>query len=321
MKSRSLAGGAGSDWALAAPEREAAARARKTRRSMIRRAYPPRARRFKSKRRVFAVGAARPKLAGPTSREALMRLRQIALASRRLDAVAAELNTVFGLEVAYRDPGIIHYGLRNAVIPAGAAFIEIVEPVRDDASAARFLSKRGGDAGYMLIFQTADAEAERARVAKLGVRVVDDLDRPDYRASHFHPNDFGGVLTSIDQQRTVSDPLDPFGDWWPAGPDWRAARTDEVIDLTAAVLVSADPEAHAARWSLLLGRPLDQADPLRLPLDRGELRFEAGEGTTLQRIELAVADPAAAIARAGRAGLDVTDEGVLIGGVRFSPIG
>jgi hypothetical protein len=251
-----------------------------------------------------------------------MRLRQIALASKNLDAVAADLATVFGLKIAFRDPNIIHYGLRNAVIPAGAAFIEILEPVRDDASAARFLARRGGDAGYMLILQTADAEAERARIASLGVRLVDDIDRPHYRAAHFHPNDFGGILTSVDQQRTTTDPLDPFGDWWPAGPDWREARTDEVLDVTAAVLASADPAMLAKRWSLLVGRGLNPADPLRLLLDRGELRFVAGAagGTTIRQIELKARDPAAAIERAHRAGLDVSDEGVLIGGVRFAVI-
>src|SRR5258708_14749396 len=170
-----------------------------------------------------------------------MRLRQIALASRNLDAVTDNLATVFGLKVAFRDPHIIHYGLRNAVIPAGAAFLEILEPVRPDASAARFLARRGSDAGYMLILQVADAEAERARISNLGVRVVDDIDRPGYRAAHFHPNDFGGVLTSVDQQRMTGDLLDPFGEGWPAGPEGREARTHRVLDVTAAGLAAAGP--------------------------------------------------------------------------------
>lgn len=250
-----------------------------------------------------------------------MRLRQIALASRNLDAVTDDLSTVFGLKVAFRDPHIIHYGLRNAVIPAGAGFLEILEPVSPDASAARFLARRGGDAGYMLILQVADAESERARVSNLGVRVVDDIDRPGYRAAHFHPNDFGGVLTSVDQQRTTDDLLDPFGDWWPAGPDWREARTAEVLDVTAATLAAADPVALAKQWSDLVGRPL--SGPSHLPLDRGELRFVAGNanGTTIRQIELKVRDPEAAMERARRAGLGVSNEGVLIGGVRFAPVG
>ena len=250
-----------------------------------------------------------------------MRLRQIAIACKDVDAVAADLATVFGLRVAYRDPHIIHYGLENAILPAGAAFIELLAPVRPDASAARFLARRGGDAGYMLIFQVGDVAAERARIAGLGVRVVDDLENPDYRAAHFHPNDFGGVLASVDEQKIVADHLDPYGDWRPAGADWRDALTPDVRDLTGATLASSDPAGLAARFSELLARPL--AEPWRLPLDRGELRFVAGEasGTAISAIELQVADPAAAMARARGADLDVTPEGVRIGGVLFQARG
>jgi catechol 2,3-dioxygenase-like lactoylglutathione lyase family enzyme len=246
-----------------------------------------------------------------------MRLRQIAIACTDVNAVAADLATVFGLKIAYRDPHIIHYGLENAILPAGAAFIELLAPVRPDASAARFLARRGGDAGYMLIFQVGDVSAERARIAALGVRVVDDLDNPDYRAAHFHPSDFGGVLASVDEQTTVADHLDPHGDWRPAGRDWRDARTAGVLDLTGVTLTSSDPEGLAARFSELLARPL--ADASTLPLDRGALRFAAGEasGTAISGIELQVADPEAAMARALGANLDLTPEGVRIGGVLF----
>jgi Glyoxalase-like domain len=251
-----------------------------------------------------------------------MRLRQIALASRDLDGVIGALGSVFGLKVAYNDPHIKHYGLRNAVLSAGTGFLEVVEPLVESASAARFLNRRGGDAGYMLILQVADAEAERARIAALGVRVVDDIDQPGYRCAHFHPGDFGGVLTSVDQQRTEPDLLAPYGDWMPAGPDWRAARSETVLDVAAVTLTTPDPGALAARWSELLNRPLDANDPLRLPLDHGEIWFasaEAGAGTSVASIELKVAEPAAALARAADAGLDVDPAGVLIGGVRFLP--
>ena len=61
-----------------------------------------------------------------------MRLRQVALASRGLDAVVKSFHDVFGLKVAYNDPHIQVYGLKNAVLPAGTGFLEVVEPVRED---------------------------------------------------------------------------------------------------------------------------------------------------------------------------------------------
>jgi hypothetical protein len=252
-----------------------------------------------------------------------MRLRQIALASNDLDAAVHGLEEVFGLKVAYNDPHIDHYGLKNAVLPAGTGFIEVVEPIAPTASAARFLKRREGDAGYMVILQTADANAERARAVDLGVRVVDDIDSPTYRCAHFHPADFGGMLVSFDQQRTVDDYLDPYGDWYPAGPDWREARTGTVTDLVGLQLSSPDPHALAALWSKLVGAPLDPADPLRLPLAKGEARFCEGDGpmTWISRIDLKVADVEGALDRARGDGLEIDDDGgVLIGGVRFRPV-
>lgn len=252
-----------------------------------------------------------------------MRLRQIALASSNLDAVTHALSSVFGLRVAFNDPHIHHYGLKNAVMPAGTGFLEVVQPIADNASAGRFLARRGGDAGYMVIIQAADAEAERARVESLGVRVVDDIDSPDYRASHFHPADFGGMLVSIDQQRTTADYLDPYGDWMPAGPDWRQARTGTVLDLVGITLSHPDPEALAALWSKLLGADRDPENRLRQPLDHGEIRFREapGEMTWISRIDLKVADVDDVLDRARGDGLEVDEEGgVLIGGVRFRPV-
>jgi hypothetical protein len=251
-----------------------------------------------------------------------LRLRQIALASHDLDAVTGALGAVFGLKVAYNDPGIHHYGLKNAVMSAGSAFLEVVQPIAPDASAGRFLARRGGDAGYMVIIQAPDALAERARVAGLGVRVVDDIDHPDYRAAHFHPADFGGMLVSIDQQRTAPDYLEPDGDWWPAGLDWRTARAPAGLDLAGITLESADPAALAALWSRLLDAPLDGADPSRLPLKRGEIRFVRGERpmTWISSIDLKVADPAGALARAAASGLTVAGDAALIGGVCFRPV-
>jgi hypothetical protein len=251
-----------------------------------------------------------------------MRLRQIALASNDLDRAVHGLEEVFGLRVAYNDPQVAHYGLTNAVLPAGAGFIEVVQPISLTASAARFLARRGGDAGYMVILQTADAEIQRTRLMDLGVRAVDDIDTPSYRSTHFHPADFGGVLVSFDQQRTVEDYLDPYGDWEPAGPDWRKARTGTVLDLAGFLLGSPDPHALASRWAKLLDERLDPANQLRLPLARGEVRFceEAGTATSILRIDLKVADVEGALDRARADGMDVEEDGVLISGVRFRPV-
>ena len=113
-----------------------------------------------------------------------MRLRQVAFMAREIAPGAEQLEAVVGLKVGFRDPGVGYFGLANVVMPVGGEFLEVLEPIRDDASGARYLARRGGDAGYMVILQVADAEAERARALGLGARVVDVATGDERDRSH-----------------------------------------------------------------------------------------------------------------------------------------
>jgi len=66
-----------------------------------------------------------------------MRVRQIALVAENLDPVVEQLGAVFGLKVGFRDPRVGFYGLVNVVMPVGGEFLEVVQPIKDDASAGR----------------------------------------------------------------------------------------------------------------------------------------------------------------------------------------
>jgi len=92
-----------------------------------------------------------------------MRLRQIALVARDLDAVRADIASVFGLDYAYVDPVVGRYGLTNLVFPVGDTFLEVVSPVVEGTTAGRLLEKRRGDGGYMVILQTDHLAQARDR--------------------------------------------------------------------------------------------------------------------------------------------------------------
>ena len=92
-----------------------------------------------------------------------MRLRQIALVGSDLEAARADITAVLGLGAAYADPGVGKYGLHNGVWPIGDTFLEVVSPTQAGTTAGRLIDKRGGDGGYMAIFQTDDLAAARAR--------------------------------------------------------------------------------------------------------------------------------------------------------------
>src|SRR5258706_13931996 len=99
-----------------------------------------------------------------------LRLRQIALVARELEPAVDSLHEVFGIDVAFRDPGVASFGLQNAVMPAGQQFIEIVAPIEENTAAGRYLERRDGDGGYMVILQCDDHGPGKQRVDELGVR-------------------------------------------------------------------------------------------------------------------------------------------------------
>ena len=102
-------------------------------------------------------------------------IRQIAFVARDLEPVEAHLTAVLGVDVCFRDPGVGEFGLHNALWPIGHRFLEVVSPTQAGTSAGRFLDRRGGDGGYMVItqadsYETHAAVRQRALVPWLGGR-------------------------------------------------------------------------------------------------------------------------------------------------------
>src|SRR3712207_2736645 len=102
----------------------------------------------------------------------MLRLRQAVLVARDLDATVEQLRERLPLADPFHDPGVGHFGLRNAVMALGDTFVEVVSPVTEGTAAGRQLDRMGGDGGYMAMFQVDDIAAARERIARLGVRVV-----------------------------------------------------------------------------------------------------------------------------------------------------
>ncbi|MCB1746665.1 MAG: VOC family protein, partial [Gammaproteobacteria bacterium] len=203
-----------------------------------------------------------------------LRLRQVALVASDLERARGLFEQVCGLAVCHRDPAVAEFGLHNILLPVGDQFIEVVAPTRDGTAAGRYLERRGGDGGYMVITQCDDHAPRRARVDALGVRVVHAFASADFRNLQLHPRDTGGSFFEIDQQLGAgADARD--GPWFPAGPDWqRARRLDRVQGIAAAEIQADDPQAVAARWAAIAELPCAAVGPAWvIALDGAELRF------------------------------------------------
>jgi hypothetical protein len=212
------------------------------------------------------------------------------IAAHDLDAVAGQLRSKLGLGEPYRDPEVERFGLRNAVFALQDTFLEVVSPIRPDASAARLLERRGGDTGYMLMFQVDDLEAARERVRGAAVREVLDVSLDGMAEVHLHPADMRGAIVSLSRPQ-------PSEAWQWGGPDWKQRRAP--YHLTGATITVTQPVAVVDRWQTVLGTEL-----YRIGIRVGADEFERG----LTEIILAADDPEHEPEQRGP---------LVIGGVRF----
>lgn len=249
-----------------------------------------------------------------------LRLRQIALIARELAPVVDDLRDVFGLEVAYRDPAVATFGLENAVFPVGNQFLEVVAPIREGTAGGRYLERRGGDGGYMVILQCDDHAPRKRRVAELNIRKVLEHDEPKFHIMQLHPRDTGGCLLEIDVQ-VGGEALD--GPWEPAGQNWQSAvRSDVVRGIATAEIQTPDPADLAARWGQIVDVAVeaDKDGHPSLRLENAGIRFvkdSDGRGEGLGGVDLLVADRARLLTAAERRGRRVADDLVQLCGVRF----
>jgi hypothetical protein len=237
------------------------------------------------------------------STDPLVRLRQAVLVVGELEPVASQLREALDLGEPFRDPGVGEFGLENAVFALGDCFLEVVAPVREGTAAGRYLDRRGGDGGYMTIFDLEDLAGARERASDLGVRAVWEIDLPDIATTHLHPVDMGGAIVSLDRSQ-------PYGSWRWGGPDWTGRRGEPAPGRLCAIAVAVpEPDDVARRWAEVLGVSAQSA-PSKPTLVLGgdvEVSFEQADAVDRQGlIEVSVA-----LDRA------LPDGAVEIGGVRF----
>ena len=249
----------------------------------------------------------------------MIHLRQVCLVAGALAPAVSALRDVLGLPVAHVDPAVGKFGLENTLLTLGSQFLEVVAPTRAGTAAGRYLDRRGGDGGYMVICQAGDRDAQdavRANARAAAVREAYFSDRGTWNVCQFHPGDMRATFLEVDwdAQGEVA------GNWMPAGGlEWQAAGAAPGA-ITAVEIQGDDPAALAAHWARVLGTQAEgpEAAPT-VALGNATLRFVAdsdGRGPGLGGLDLRLPDPEAARLRVDAAGFG-HPEGALICGTRF----
>ncbi|WP_326523064.1 VOC family protein [Sphingomonas sp.] len=166
--------------------------------------------------------------------------RHVVLATPDLERVSSELQAF--LQIA---PGVRHdmgdiLGFRNEMMMVGTTMLEIVQPTKPDHRLHRWFAEHGGEGGYMLVFQTFDADAFRARAEAEKLRLTRDMLFRGQDMIQFDPARFG---THLETYRYSL----PNG-WWgdPVGRDYaKSAAASEIV--AADIAVAAPPAEIAAQ--------------------------------------------------------------------------
>lgn len=251
-------------------------------------------------------------------------LRQVCFVTSNLEKALDDFKSVFGVNACYVDPDVEIFGVRNTLLSIGTNFFEIISPVKDETPAGRYLKRRGGDSGYMIITQADNADIQRdcrSRAEKMGIRIAWEGVLKTARFMQLHPADTGGGFFEIDSD----EKNEPGGNWVPAGgTQWKNfIKTDVVKSFSAVELQSPDPETLAGRWSDIAGTPLRRGgdgNP-EIPLNNASIRFvgeSSGQGEYIRGIDINAADPGYVLKQAEERDLRTGDRRVTICGVHFN---
>ncbi len=188
-----------------------------------------------------------------------MRLRQICFVSKDLENALKRFSFIIGSDVCFRDEGVSHFGLENGLLEIDGNFIEVVSPFKQDTTAERFMSKMNGDAGYMLIFECANAELYRQRADELNIRSIWKTDLENgVKATHYHPKDIGGLIISVDSMNKKNW-YDKNSYWQWAGDDWQL-KTNNQCSISSISMSCKNPSKLANQWSSFLGLSVNETE-------------------------------------------------------------
>ncbi len=249
-------------------------------------------------------------------------LRQICLVARKLEPVIDDLTEILGINRCYVDPGVGKFGLENTLMPIGRNFLEVVAPIEGGTAGGRYLDRRGGDGGYMVITQADSRKSQdeiRQNALDNGVRVAYESERNDWFLCQLHPGDLKAAFFEIESDAQN----DFYGYWHPVGGlGWEEkVKQDVTVDFRGVELQGSDPLELGELWAKVAGVELQQrGDHFAFELNNATLRFveaKDGRGPGLSGIDLVVADREHILKKAKERSALVSEDQVDIGGVHW----
>lgn len=127
----------------------------------------------------------------------------VGIAVADLDAAIAWYHDHLGMILVHEEVNE-EQGIREAMlavrgVPAGTAQLQLMAPIDDSSTIAKFLDKRGPGIQQMAM-RVSDLDTLIERLREQGVRLIYDAPRrgtANSRINFIHPKDAGGVLIEL----------------------------------------------------------------------------------------------------------------------------
>ena len=127
-----------------------------------------------------------------------MKIDHLGIAVRSIADSLGFYRDTLGLEMNGTET-VADQGVTIAMLPVGESRIELLEPMSEDSSVARFIAKRG-EGLHHICYEVADLGAKLEELSARGVRVLDGYPRrgaEGHLVAFLHPASANGVLVEL----------------------------------------------------------------------------------------------------------------------------
>jgi methylmalonyl-CoA/ethylmalonyl-CoA epimerase len=131
----------------------------------------------------------------------LTEIDHVAIAVNDLEAAIEYYRDTYGVEVEHREV-VERDGVEEALLKVAESYIQLLTPIRDDSTVAKFLQNKG-EGIHHVGYRVDDCAAALERVRAEGGRLIDEAPRPGSRGTtvaFVHPKGAFGTLIELVQE-------------------------------------------------------------------------------------------------------------------------
>jgi methylmalonyl-CoA epimerase len=132
---------------------------------------------------------------------ALTEVDHVAIAVNDLDAAVQWYAETLGAELTHREV-IEHDGVEEALLAVADSFVQLLTPIRDDSTVAKFLATKG-EGIHHVGYRVADCAVALNQAVAAGAKAIDAQPRPGSRGTtvaFLHPKTAFGTLIELVQE-------------------------------------------------------------------------------------------------------------------------